>query len=90
MLLHIRAIEAADLPRMDDGGQSDPYLTFQLDQSPETFKTKIVKQNLNPIWNEVFDIPIFEGNRNVLHVELLDSDKVKSYNFNTYKRYRSQ
>ena len=53
-------------------------------------KTKIVKQNLNPIWNEVFDIPIFEGNRNVLHVELLDSDKVKSYNFNTYKRYRSQ
>ncbi|KAK8846420.1 Protein Aster-C [Tritrichomonas musculus] len=78
MILHIRAIEAADIPQMDFGGKADPYLTFQLDKSPEIFKTKVVNQNFNPIWNQVFDIPIYEGNPNILHVELVDMDKLKS------------
>lgn len=78
MILHIRAIEARDLPKMDAVGKADPYLTFQLDQSPEIFKTNFVKQTFDPVWNEVFHIPIYDGKDNILHVELFDMDKVSA------------
>lgn len=61
----IRVISASDLPAMDIGGKSDPYVVIS---SPVTGsgdpdgkniqylkrKTKTVKENLNPIWEEEF------------------------------------
>ncbi|KAK8880918.1 hypothetical protein M9Y10_003619 [Tritrichomonas musculus] len=75
-ILHIRAIEAKDIPKMDVIGTADPFLLFKLVPSPEKYQTKVVKQNPNPVWNEEFHIPFEIGKSAILHMELYDWDKV--------------
>ena len=77
MILHVRAVEAKDLPKMDVIGKSDPFLTFRINVSKETYKTKFIKQTLDPKWNEEFHIPV-PNQDCVLHVELFDMDKVSA------------
>lgn len=77
MILHIRAVEAKDLPKMDVVGKSDPFLKFRVTPSKETYKTKFVKQTFEPKWNEEFHIPV-PNQDSVLHVELFDMDKVSA------------
>jgi Ca2+-dependent lipid-binding protein len=38
-------------------GSSDPYVKFQLN-GVNVFKSKIIRQNLNPEWNEEFSIKL--------------------------------
>jgi Ca2+-dependent lipid-binding protein len=44
---------ARNLPRMDTFGLSDPFCIVSLGKS-EKQKTRVVKRNLNPEWNEEF------------------------------------
>jgi Ca2+-dependent lipid-binding protein len=44
---------ARNLPRMDTFGLSDPFCMVSLGKS-EKQKTRVVKRNLNPEWNEEF------------------------------------
>lgn len=44
---------AKGLPRMDTFGLSDPFCAVSVGKS-ERHKTKVVKRNLNPEWNEEF------------------------------------
>ena len=76
MILHVKAVEARDLPKMDAIGKSDPFLTFQLNQTSEKQKTKYIKQTLDPVWNEDFHFPLTPNSDNILHVEVFDMDKV--------------
>eukprot|EP01088_Endostelium_zonatum_P011131 TRINITY_DN2497_c0_g1_i1.p1 TRINITY_DN2497_c0_g1~~TRINITY_DN2497_c0_g1_i1.p1 ORF type:complete len:284 (+),score=74.06 TRINITY_DN2497_c0_g1_i1:58-909(+) len=50
--VRIRVIGAKDLLAADAGGTSDPYVNITVGQSKQ--KTKVVKRNLNPSWNETF------------------------------------
>lgn len=77
-LLHIRAVEAKDIPKMDIVGKADPYLSFQINGIPEKWKTDDIKQSFEPVWNQEFHIPINQIKDTVLHVELYDWDKVSS------------
>jgi len=55
--LKVTIVEARNLPAADANGKSDPYVqllrTHGLDHA--AVKTKVVKKNLNPVWNETFE-----------------------------------
>ncbi len=69
-------VEAEDIqiPRMDIGGKADPYVLFMISTSKEEYRTKIVKQNYHPIWNEDFHILFKPEEKPILHMELFDWD----------------
>merc|ERR1712013_592310 len=71
--LLVNLIKAKELIKADVMGKSDPYAT--LVYGNQKFKTKTVKNSLEPLWNHevTFDIP--EGKcKNVL-IEVFDADK---------------
>lgn len=75
MILHVNAIEAAEVPRMDFGNNpSDPYLLFSLSTSNQTWKTKHINNTETPVWNQKFDIPITTELTDELTVKLFDHD----------------
>lgn len=76
MELHIKAIEASDVPNMDIAGKSDPYLKFQLSTSSQTWKTKVKKNTNKPVWNEVFDLPITSSMSDQVTISLYDKDDI--------------
>lgn len=52
----IKIIEAEDLKAMDMNGYSDPYVVLGDEYQKRLAKTRIVYTNLNPRWEESFDI----------------------------------
>lgn len=60
-------LEGQDLKAMDTvmmglvKGKSDPYAVLTVGN--QRFKTKTIKETLNPRWNEVYEVPA-----NALHV----------------------
>lgn len=48
-------IQAAELPAMDMGGTSDPYVkVYLLPDKKKKFETKVHRKTLNPVFNEQF------------------------------------
>lgn len=49
-------VEAKNLLAMDYNGKSDPYIVFSLtqDQHKQKYKTKVISESLNPVWDESF------------------------------------
>lgn len=74
--LHIKAIEANDVPKMDGVGKSDPFLTFELNTTHQKWKTKVIDNTTKPSWNEEFHLPISADLSDVLTITLLDFDDV--------------
>lgn len=73
--IHIKAIEAKDVPKMDTLGNSDPFLKFQLKDKPESaVKTQVIYSTLNPVWNEEFDIISENYESDILQVWMFDED----------------
>ncbi|VDK64277.1 unnamed protein product [Anisakis simplex] len=53
--LTVTIISASDLPAMDLGGTSDPYVkVFLLPDKKKKFQTKVQRKSLNPVFNESF------------------------------------
>lgn len=53
--LAVNVIEAVDIPAMDMGGTSDPYVKlYILPDKKKKFETKVHRKTLNPIFNETF------------------------------------
>jgi len=52
--LKVTLIEGTNLPAMDRGGTSDPYCKLKI-QPHASVKSKVIKKNLNPRWNETFE-----------------------------------
>ncbi|CAL9188875.1 unnamed protein product [Musa hybrid cultivar] len=72
MRLLVHVIEARNLLAMDLNGLSDPYVKLQLGK--HRAKTKVVKKNLNPVWDEEFSFRVGDLNEE-LTVCVLDEDK---------------
>lgn len=48
-------LQAQDLPAMDIGGTSDPYVkVYMLPDKKKKFETKVQRKNLCPVFNETF------------------------------------
>lgn len=56
--LSLTVEKAVDLPRADLIGSSDPIALVYMGNNPEpSCKTKVISNNLNPVWNETFKLP---------------------------------
>ncbi|KAM5351680.1 hypothetical protein ACJ41O_004403 [Fusarium nematophilum] len=54
----IKVVEAEDLKACDPNGYSDPYVVFGDEYQKRLHKTRIIQKNLNPRWDETFDITV--------------------------------
>ena len=53
--LSVTVIQAEDLPALDMGGTSDPYVkVYLLPDKKKKFETKVHRKTLNPVFNESF------------------------------------
>ncbi|VDM27142.1 unnamed protein product, partial [Toxocara canis] len=76
--LTVAIIKAEDLPAMDLGGTSDPYVKlFLLPDKKKKFQTKVQRKSLNPVFNEnfVFKVPYNEIGGQTLILNVFDFDR---------------
>ncbi|KQJ98783.1 C2 and GRAM domain-containing protein At1g03370 [Brachypodium distachyon] len=73
MRLNVRVIGARNLRAMDFNGFSDPYVKLQVGK--QRFKTKVVKMNLNPEWDQEFSFVVSDV-REVLKFCVYDEDMI--------------
>ncbi|PUZ52016.1 hypothetical protein GQ55_6G236900 [Panicum hallii var. hallii] len=78
MRLTVRVIEARNLRAMDSNGFSDPYVKLQLGK--QRFKTKVIKMNLNPTWDQEFSFLVGDV-RDVLKLDVYDEDILRMDDF---------
>ncbi|OHT16155.1 hypothetical protein TRFO_42039 [Tritrichomonas foetus] len=78
MQLHVKVIEARNVPAADLNGKSDPYVTLSTQRSKNKFqKTKTKKKTLTPRWDEEFTLNIEYVSDNVV-IGLFDHDVIGS------------
>ncbi|KAL2312028.1 C2 domain-containing protein [Schizosaccharomyces pombe] len=77
IFVHINRAE--DLSKQDVNGLSDAYITVGFHKfGKPLYCTRVVKQDLNPIWNEYAFIPVFPDQVKAgekISIELWDSDR---------------
>jgi Ca2+-dependent lipid-binding protein len=78
----IEIFSAKDLMKSDSwfgGGASDPYVKITGTNSGWDYgETRVVYNNVNPVWNQVFYIPIYDLN---------DKFKIQVYDFNAFFKH---
>ncbi|XP_076857088.1 double C2-like domain-containing protein alpha [Brachyhypopomus gauderio] len=85
--LHCTILRAKGLKSMDFNGLADPYVKLHLLPGAckaNKLKTKIVKNNLNPVWNETLTycgITEEDMSRKTLRVTVCDEDKLTHNEF---------
>jgi len=83
--LIVKIIQATDLPAMDMGGVSDPYVKVYL--LPETkgqkkYETKVHRKTLNPFFNQQFEfknLPYAETFDKTLMLNIFDYDRFSKH-----------
>ncbi|KAM3864053.1 synaptotagmin Va [Diretmus argenteus] len=76
--LIVGILQASDLPAMDIGGTSDPYVkVYMLPDKKKKFETKVQRKNLCPVFNEtfIFKIPYSELGGQTLVLQVFDFDR---------------
>ncbi|XP_062381684.1 synaptotagmin Vb [Sardina pilchardus] len=76
--LTVGVLQAQDLPAMDIGGTSDPYVkVYLLPDKKKKFETKVQRKNLCPVFNEtfMFKIPYAELGGKTLVLQVFDFDR---------------
>lgn len=76
-ILHVKVVRAMNLRKKDLLGASDPYVKLKLteDRAPSK-KTSVKHKNLNPEWNEEFNISVRDPESQVLELVVYDWEKV--------------
>nr|XP_018680635.1 PREDICTED: C2 and GRAM domain-containing protein At1g03370-like [Musa acuminata subsp. malaccensis] len=78
MKLFVHVIEARGLPVINMNGSCDPYVRLQL--GGRRSKTKVIKKNLNPFWDEKFSFLVGELSEELI-VSVLNEDKYFNNDF---------
>ncbi|XP_063783468.1 synaptotagmin-1 isoform X2 [Pseudophryne corroboree] len=80
--LMVGIIQAAELPALDMGGTSDPYVKlFLLPDKKKKFETKVHRKTLNPVFNEqfTFKVPYSELGGKTLVMTVYDFDRFSKH-----------
>ncbi|CAB1323134.1 unnamed protein product, partial [Coregonus sp. 'balchen'] len=75
-------LQACDLPAMDVGGSSDPYVKlYLLPDKKRKFETKVHRKTLNPTFNETFTfkVPYSELGGRTLVITVYDFDRFSKH-----------
>lgn len=75
MKLHLRIIEADNIPKMDLIGKADPYCIATLSESHDSDKTEYIDETYTPRWDKVMTLNVATIAESVLF-EIKDHDKV--------------
>lgn len=65
------------LKNVDLMGKSDPYVILWL-RTGHKFKTRVIDNNLNPVWNETFEIPVDDVHTAELILQVKDEGVVNN------------
>ncbi|KAI3416792.1 uncharacterized protein J3R85_015055 [Psidium guajava] len=71
--LIVTVVKANDLKNMEMIGKSDPYVIVYI-RPVFKVKSKVVENNLNPVWNQTFELIAEDKETQFLTVEVLDKD----------------
>ncbi|KAK8487277.1 hypothetical protein V6N11_012782 [Hibiscus sabdariffa] len=71
--LTVTVVKANDLKNMEVIGKSDPYVVVHI-RPLFKYKTKVVDNNLNPVWNQTFELIAEDRETQSLTVEVFDDD----------------
>ncbi|KAK8630401.1 hypothetical protein V6N13_079197 [Hibiscus sabdariffa] len=72
-MLTVTIVKANDLKNMEMIGKSDPYVVVYI-RPLFKVKTKVIENNLHPIWNETFELIVEDRETQELTVEVFDQD----------------
>ncbi|KAJ8984365.1 hypothetical protein NQ317_003512 [Molorchus minor] len=79
----VTVIQAEDLPALDMGGTSDPYVkVYLLPDKKKKFETKVHRKTLNPVFNETFvfkNLPYAEAMNKTLVFAIFDFDRFSKH-----------
>ncbi|KAF4366818.1 hypothetical protein F8388_013883 [Cannabis sativa] len=76
-ILNVKVVRAMKLKKKDLLGASDPYVKFKLTEDKLPSKKTTVKQkNLNPEWNEEFNLVVKDPQTQVLEFTVYDWEQV--------------
>ncbi|KAM7473024.1 hypothetical protein LguiA_011207 [Lonicera macranthoides] len=73
-VLSVTVISAEDLAPTDLMGKADPYVVITMKKTQTKNKTRVVNDNLNPVWNQSFDFLVEDGLHDMLVLEVWDHD----------------
>ncbi|KAA3470606.1 synaptotagmin-5-like [Gossypium australe] len=81
-MLEVKLIQARDLTNKDIIGKSDPYAVLFVRPLPDrTKKSKIINNDLNPIWNEHYEFIIEDATTQHLVVRIYDDEGLQASEF---------
>ena len=78
IVLRCTVIDAKGLPAMDMNGKADPFCVLSVNGEGEQYKTNVVMRSLTPVWNQPFNIPVPNQDKDKLHVIVYDWDEKNS------------
>ncbi|KAL2635565.1 hypothetical protein R1flu_007044 [Riccia fluitans] len=71
--LTCRVIKAENLKNMELLSKSDPYVRLFV-RPLFKYKTRVIDNNLNPVWDETFELGVEDHETQVIHFQVLDED----------------
>ncbi|GAB2217267.1 hypothetical protein Droror1_Dr00000439 [Drosera rotundifolia] len=73
--LTIQVVKANELKNKEMIGKSDPYTVLHI-RPLFKVKTKVIEDNLNPVWNETFELIAEDKETQSLIIEVFDKDDI--------------
>ncbi|XP_073013285.1 synaptotagmin-5-like isoform X1 [Typha latifolia] len=78
-ILEVKLVQARDLTNKDLVGKSDPFAVLYIRPLRDRMKTsKIINNDLNPIWNEHFEFVVEDADTQNLVVKIYDDDGIQA------------
>lgn len=85
-ILHVKVVRAVKLRKKDLMGASDPYVKLKLrDDKLASKKTTVKHKNLNPEWNEEFNVVIKDPQSQALELNVYDWEQVITPSITKYR-----
>ncbi|KAI5485506.1 GTPase activator protein, partial [Trichomonas vaginalis G3] len=75
VVIHCTVVDAQGLPAMDLNGKADPFCALNVNGKGEPQKTQVVMKDKNPVWNQDFNIPVENPEKDKLYITVYDFDE---------------